>query len=98
MKYVLIIAFTLLTFLSFAQQEIKIDDAKNHVGDSVKICAKIFGGKHLQNSKGTPTLLNAGGYYPNAPLTIVIWADARKEFNNTRKNSIKAKNYVSLER
>ncbi len=26
--------------------------------------------------------LNAGGYYPNAPVTLVIWAEARKEFNN----------------
>src|ERR1035437_2634304 len=43
---------------------------------------KIFGGKYLENSKGTPTFLNAGGSYPNAPLTLVIWADARKEFKN----------------
>ena len=83
MKNILIVSLCLITFSSFAQKEIKIDDAKNHVGDTVKICTKIYGGKLLENAKGTPTFLNAGGHYPNAPLTIVIWADASKEFNNT---------------
>jgi len=91
MKNLLIIIFSLVTVSTFAQQEIKIDDAKNYVGDSVKICTKIYGGKFLENSKGTPTFLNAGGYYPNAPLTIVMWAEARKEFNNTPEEFYKGK-------
>lgn len=76
---------------AIAQKQIKIDDAKNHVGDRVKICTKIFGGKFQENTKGTPTFLNAGGSYPNAPLTIVIWADARKEFNTTPQEFYKGK-------
>ena len=79
MKNILIPLFCIAALSSFAQTEIKIDDAKNHVGDSVKICTKIYGGKFLE--KDTLTLLNAGGYYPDAPLTIVIRAGARKEFN-----------------
>src|SRR5450432_1639245 len=79
MKLILVALFCLTAFSSFAQTEIKIDDAKNHVGDIVKICTKIYGGKFLQ--RDTLTLLNAGGYYPDAPLTIVIRAGARKEFN-----------------
>lgn len=63
---------------SFAQTEIKLEDAAKHVGDSVKICAKIYGGIFLEQAKGTPTFLNVGGSYPNNPLTIVIWADTRK--------------------
>ncbi|MDB5199255.1 MAG: hypothetical protein JWO92_1218 [Chitinophagaceae bacterium] len=82
MKYTVIIIFCLLSITASAQQEIKIEEAKNHLGDSVKICTKIFGGKYLENSKGTPTFLNAGANYPNAPLTLVIWADARKDFKN----------------
>jgi len=80
MKHILITIFCLSAISSFAQTEIKIDDAKNHVGDIVKICTKIYGGKFLE--KDTLTLLNAGGYYPDAPLTIIIRADALKEFNN----------------
>lgn len=87
----LIIIFCITTFSSFAQKEIKIDDAKNHIGDSVKICTKIYGGKYLESTKGTTTFLNAGGYYPNALLTIVIWADARKEFNNSPEEFYKGK-------
>ena len=94
MKDILITIFCLTTLSSFAQQEIKIDDAKNHVGDSVKICTKIYGGKYLENSKGTPTFLNAGGYFPNAPLTIVIGQMQEKSLIILRKNFIKARKYV----
>jgi len=70
----------LLSTVAFAQKEIKIEELDQHVGDSVTICTKIYGGIFLDRSKGAPTFLNAGGSYPNAPLTIVIWEDARKLF------------------
>lgn len=70
----------LLTFSAIAQQEIAIADVDKHIGDSVTICTKIYGGIYLDRSKGSPTLLNAGGAYPNAPLTILIWEDTRKKF------------------
>ena len=82
MKYFLLLIIAAITSPVFAQKEIKIEDAGNHVGDTVKICSKIFGGKFLESSKDTPTFLNAGGNYPNAPLTLVIWGDARKQFAN----------------
>lgn len=82
MKTIIILLFCFLSSSASAQPEIKIEDVKNHVGDSVKICIKIFGGKFLESAKGTPTFLNAGANYPNAPLTLVIWADARKDFKN----------------
>lgn len=82
MKYILSFLIAVITLPALAQKEIKIEEAKNHIGENVKICTKIFGGKFLENSKGTPTFLNAGAQYPNAPLTLVIWADARKDFKN----------------
>ena len=63
-----------------AQTETKIEELNRHVGDSVTVCTRIYGGIYLDRSKDTPTLLNAGGSYPNAPLTILIWADARAKF------------------
>lgn len=81
MKKKLLIATTLLlSVIVQAQQEIKIEDVNKHVGDSVTVCTKIYGGIYLDRSKGTPTLLNAGANYPNSPLTILIWADARQKF------------------
>lgn len=60
--------------------QIKIEDAGNHAGDSVKICNKIYGGKYLEGAKNSPTFLNVGGNYPDALLTLVIWNDTRKLF------------------
>ena len=79
-KVVAAISILLLSAVVHAQQEIKIDELAKHVGDSVTVCTKIYGGIFLDRSKETPTLLNAGGKYPDAPLTVVIWADARAKF------------------
>jgi len=79
-KGLVAIVILLLSGIVYGQQEIKLDELNKHIGDSVTVCTKIYGGIFLDRSKDTPTLLNAGGKYPNAPLTIVIWADARAKF------------------
>ena len=65
-----------------AQKEITIDSLRQHVGDSVRVCTKIYGGIFLDRSTDSNTLLNAGGGYPNAPLTILIKMHARRQFKN----------------
>jgi len=70
----------LITLSAYAQTEIKLEDVKNYVGDSVKLIGKIYGGKYIKSIKGSPTFLDVGGKYPNAPLTLVIWEDIRKQF------------------
>ena len=70
------------TVKSFAQQEIKLEEVRNHIGDSVKLMAKIYGGKYFETANNAPTLLDVGAYYPNSPLTLVIYGDVRKQFNN----------------
>lgn len=84
MKNILTIALCFVGISSFAQKEINVDDAKNHEGDSVKICTKIYGGRYFE--RDSLTLLNAGGIYPDAPLTVVIRAAARKEFNKPEED------------
>lgn len=64
---------------AFAQTEIKPDDAWNHIGETVKICTKIYGGKYFD--RHSLTLLNAEGFYADTPLTIVIRGKLRDEFN-----------------
>ena len=81
MKRVLFIFFCLSALASFAQQQIKTEDVKQHIGDSVKICGRIYGGKYMSNVKGQPTLLDMGGSYPNAAITVVIWNDIRTQFD-----------------
>ncbi len=82
MKYLLIILFTGFTVTAFAQQEIKLAEVKNHIGDSVKLMAKIYGGKYFETANNAPTLLDVGAHYPEALLTLVIYGDVRRQFNN----------------
>lgn len=76
------VSLILICSLAFAQQEIKIEDASKHEGDSVKICTKIFGARFFENSNRMPTLLNAGAKYPDALLTIVVFGENRGNFKN----------------
>jgi hypothetical protein len=81
-KLVLSLLMIFCAIFTYAQQEIKIEDAAKHEGDSVTICTKIFGARYFENGKGAPTLLNAGAKYPDAPLTVVIFGESRTAFTN----------------
>ena len=81
MKYILLAIILFTAQVTFAQKTIDINEAINKVGDTVTICTKIFGGRFMENSKGSPTLLNAGASYPNSPLTVVVTGEARKLFD-----------------
>ena len=65
-----------------AQTKITPDEAAKHIGDSVTVCGKIFGGRYFDRGDNKITLLNMGAAYPQSPLTIVIEADSRKNFTN----------------
>ena len=90
-RIIVTVAALFITGITFAQKEIKLEELKDHVGDSVKVCTKIYGGIFLDRSKGTPTFLNAGGAYPDNPLTLVIWADVRATFKNKPEDFYKDK-------
>lgn len=81
MKKIFVLA--VLSFFAsagYSQITIKAEDIGKHVGDSVKICAKVYGVKYLENAKNSPTFVNVGGAFPNQLFTIVIWNDVRKQF------------------
>jgi micrococcal nuclease len=50
------------------------------MGDSVRVCGKVFSTRFLESANGTPTLINMGGTFPNEKLTIVIFGENRKVF------------------
>ena len=79
-KHLVVMVAMFVAINASAQQAIKIEDLSKHVGDSVTVCTKIYGGIFLERSNGTPTLLNAGAAYPNSPLTLLIRPDARGKF------------------
>lgn len=83
MKKIIVILLCLASVSAFAQKEIKIEEAKNRSGDSVKICNKIYGGKFLENSKSELTLMDFGAKYPNSLMTLVIENADRNLFKPT---------------
>ena len=84
MKKILItILVSAYSFLTYSQTTIKLEDITKHVGDSVKVCGKVYGIRFMEQSKNQPTFINVGAAYPNQLLTVVIWGDVRKEFEKT---------------
>ena len=81
-KFLSAVLFVTIGLYASAQQQIKIEDAAQHEGDSVTICSKVYGGRYMSNSASAITLLNVGGLYPNALLTILIKPNNRAAFTN----------------
>ncbi|MFC4230730.1 hypothetical protein ACFOW1_02435 [Parasediminibacterium paludis] len=77
-----VVAILLFSTILSAQTKITPDEAAKHIGDSVTVCGKIFGGRYFDRSDNKITLLNMGAAYPQSPLTILIEADSRKNFSN----------------
>jgi hypothetical protein len=67
------------------------EDASNHVGQTVTVCGKVFGGKYLERSSGSPTLINVGADYPDNPFTVVIYGSDRGSFSYTPEEYLKGK-------
>jgi hypothetical protein len=79
MKFLFSLLLTIFTISAHAQKEIKLEEVKDHIGDSVKLSGRITGARYLESAKNAPTFINLGGAYPNQLLTIVIWSDVRKK-------------------
>jgi hypothetical protein len=81
-----------ITFVSataFAQTTIAIKDAAKHIGESVTICDKIYGGKFLNGAN--LTLIDMGGSHPNEVVTLLIKGDDRKKFKDAPEEAFKNK-------
>jgi hypothetical protein len=88
--------FTLLAFIGFVQfcnaQTLTPEEAAKHVGDNVKVCGKIFGGRFFETSNNSPTLLNMGAAFPASPITIMITLDVRNKLGYVPEQQLKEKN------
>ncbi len=92
--------FTLFLFISSASfafaQTYTPDEAAKKIGDSIKVCGKIYGGRFFETSNGSPTLLNMGAAYPASPLTIMIPGDVRMKLGYAPEQQLKDKNVCVL--
>jgi len=80
MKFFFLILSTLPCLLTCSQTQIKLDEVKDHIGDSVTVCGKVYSARFVSDATNQPTFLNLGAAYPNQLLTVVIWGDVRKQF------------------
>ena len=72
----------ILDNVAYAIETINLQDLNKHIGDSVNVCGKVYGGRYLQNIQSKPTLINLGAQFPNQLLTIVIYGSDRKNFED----------------
>jgi hypothetical protein len=88
--------FTVLVFVGFIHigfaQTLTPDEAAKHVGETVKVCGKIYGGRFFETSNNCPTLLNMGAAYPASPITIMITLDVRNKLGYVPEQQLKEKN------
>jgi hypothetical protein len=73
----------------YSQKEIKVEEAKGNVGDTVKVCTKISDTNFEETTKGSPTYLFTSSHNPNATLTFIIWGDKRKFFDYKPEKDLK---------
>jgi DNA/RNA endonuclease YhcR with UshA esterase domain len=81
MRFIVLALLSFSYLTSIGQKDVKLEELKDHIGDSVKVNGKISGARYLETAKDSPTFLNVGGVYPNQDLTIVIWGEVRKKMN-----------------
>jgi hypothetical protein len=55
-------------------------EAKNHVGEKMKVCGEVVSTHFASGSKGQPTFLNLDEPYPKEIFTILIWGSDRPKF------------------
>lgn len=80
MKIFVLASVMLISVRGLTQSSIPADSAASHIGDSLKVCGKVYGTRFLESAKGGPTFINMGAEYPNSPFTVVIFAEDRKKF------------------
>ena len=67
-----------ISTLCFSQAKILVNEAYKHEGEKITVCAKVCG----VTVSALVTFIYTGAAYPDAPLTILIFNNDRKNFNN----------------
>jgi hypothetical protein len=92
MKAIVIAACCFFALPVFSQTNIPSEDAYKHVGDTVRVCGKIFSARFLENSGKQPTLLNMGDKFPSQHVTVVLYGDNRNKFGYKLEETLLNKN------
>ena len=82
----------LFTGNASAQTVVPAKNAGKHIGKTVKICDKVFGGRLLTPSN--ITLLDIGANSPNQELTIMIPSACRDKFKGRPEVDYRGKDVI----
>lgn len=62
---------------------VSADEARNHFGESARVCGKVVSATYAEASSGSPTFLNLDKPYPDHVFTIVVWEEDRASFGGS---------------
>ena len=73
MQKLLLLQFTMLLFVTtYAQKEIKLSDARKHVGDSVTVTGWITGARFLSHVNNPTLFLEMNAEKPNEKMILIV--------------------------
>jgi hypothetical protein len=88
MKPLLLAVFVFCYSVSIAQTEVKLEDLKAHIGDTVKVQGKISGvAANIENANRNPILIYVGEKYPHQAFTISISTNVISKLHITPSGS-----------
>jgi hypothetical protein len=84
MKPGLILFIVIFLCLSGPNAQVRItkEEINSHIGDSVVLCNRIFGGGTNTRIPGSPTYLYVGNDFPKQALTVMISKKDREQFGD----------------
>ena len=91
-KFLILFLFmAMITGKIFAQKTVAAKDASKHIGETIKICDRVFGGNVTGSNV---TLLYFGGNYPNHLFTVVINNVDRVKFKGKSEIDYRGKDFI----
>lgn len=64
----------------FGQTSITAIEAKNHIGENLRVCGLVASTHYAVRTRGNPTFLNLDKPYPDQVFTALIWGSDRSRF------------------
>lgn len=71
-------------------QEIPLTDISKHIGDSVRLCAKVYNTRFFESTRNKPTVLDVNNSHVSR-LNVIIYEQDRKNFPDAPENLYKDK-------
>jgi hypothetical protein len=66
-------------------QTLTAEQAKDHIGETAKVCGQVVSPHYAYKTNGHPTFLNFDRPYPHQVFTAVIWGTDRPKFGQPEK-------------